>query len=69
MNELIRGAIYRYFSSESFNEDLVREISFRIDGLENRERGVVACILYVLDKGLNALVNETDDCKIWDYLE
>ena len=68
-SEFVREALYKYFSSESFGEELVKEISYRVDGLENREKGVVACILYILDKGLNNLINEEDDCKIWDYLE
>jgi hypothetical protein len=56
-------------------EDIVDEIHFRIDGLDNFEARTKACMNYILQEGegdkigIDLLINEMDDCRIWDYLE
>lgn len=55
--------------------DMVNEVHFRIDGLEKPYKHIMACIRYMLDYGdgdpigLDYLINETDDCNIWDYVD
>ena len=55
--------------------DIVEEIHFRVKGLDEPEKHIKACIDYMLDRGngnpigFDLLVNEEDDCKIWDYME
>lgn len=53
-----------------YSEELFREIYFRCSDLEKEDitENIVACLDYVKDKGLDALVNEMDDCKIWGYI-
>lgn len=53
-----------------YSERLFREIHFRCSDLEKEDitENIVACLDYVKDKGLDALINEMDDCEIWDYI-
>ena len=78
MDDLIREMIWNKLPHKWFDEgieDLVYEIRFRIDELENPENHIKACINYILDKGkgdpigIDLLINEEDDCKIWDYCD
>ena len=53
-----------------YSEELFREIYFRCSDLEKEDitENIVACLDYVKDKGLDALIDEMDDCEIWDYI-
>ncbi len=53
-----------------YSEELFREIYFRCSDLEVEDISVniVACLDYVKDKGLDALINEMDDLNIWKYI-
>lgn len=53
-----------------YSEELFREIYFRCSDLEKEDitENIVACLDYVKDKGLDALINEMDDCEIWEYI-
>lgn len=54
--------------------DIVEEIYFRVEGVDEPEKHIKACIDYMLDMGdgdpigFDLLVNETDDCLIWNYI-
>lgn len=63
-------------------EEIVDEICFRIESLEfdnpdfiPEEKYAMACINYILEEGdgdpvgIDLLIKEIDDCKIWDYLD
>lgn len=64
----------KWMSDENFTEKLFDEIYFRIEGLTNPEKHIKACIDYIISEGngkkigIDMLINETDDCKIWDYI-
>lgn len=77
MKELIENMCYKYLPRKWFDEgieDIVDEIHFRIEGLNNPEKHIKACIDYMLDMGngdpigIDLLVNEKDDCMIWNYM-
>lgn len=78
MKNLIRNMCYKYLPRKWFDEgieDIVDEISFKIDGLDEPEKHIKACIDYILDMGdgdpigIDLLINEHDDCNIWNYME
>ena len=78
MKDIIREMIWKYLPHKWFDEgmeDLVDEIHFRIDELENPEAHIKACIDYILDMGngdpigIDLLINEMDDCNILEYVE
>ena len=52
-------------------EDMENEIFFRCESLEtdNIEANIWACIMYSLVNGFQALVDEEDDCNIWQFIE
>lgn len=51
-------------------EDMENEIFFRCEGLEanNIEDNIMACIMYALVNGFNALLEEDDDGNIWEFI-
>lgn len=54
-------------------EDLENEIFFRCESLETEtfeglEANIWACIMYALVNGYQALVDEEDDCNIWQFI-
>lgn len=53
-----------------YSEELFREIYFRCSDLEVDDISVniIACLDYVKEHGLDALINEMDDCNIWNYI-
>ena len=53
-----------------YSEKLFREIYFRCSDLEKDDvsENIVACLNYIKDHGLDALINEMDDCNIWAYI-
>ena len=53
-----------------YSEELFREIYFKCSDLEKEDitENIVACLDYVKDKGLDALINEMDDCEMWGYI-
>lgn len=53
-----------------YSERLFKEIHFRCSDLEvdDISINIVACLDYIKDKGLDALINEMDDCEIWEYI-
>lgn len=53
-----------------YSEELFHEVYFRCSDLEVDDISVniVACLDYIKDKGLDALINEMDDCNIWSYI-
>lgn len=53
-----------------YSEKLFHEIYFRCSDLEKDDvsENIVACLDYIKDKGLDALINEMDDCAIWNYI-
>lgn len=53
-----------------YTEKLFKEIYFRCSDLEKDDitENIVACLNYVKDHGVKALINEMDDLKIWDYI-
>ena len=53
-----------------YSESLFKEIYFRCSDLEKDDitENIVACLDYVKHNGLTALINEMDDCNIWDYI-
>ena len=57
-------------NSAEYTEGLEKEIRFRIDALEADDLtdNIAACVLYSKEHGLDALKNEEDDLKIWDYI-
>ena len=77
MKNLIEKMCHEYLPTKWFDdgiEDIIDEIYFRIDGLDEPEKHIKACIDYMLDMGdgypigFDLLVNETDDCMIWNYI-
>ena len=74
MKDLIETICLKYLPSEWIDGDLINEIKFRIDSLDNPEAHIKACIDYILDMGdgdqigIDLLINEQDDCNIWDYM-
>lgn len=64
----------KWMNDENFTEKLFDEIYFRIEGLTNPEKHIKACIDYIISEGngkktgIDILINETDDYKIWDYM-
>lgn len=78
MKDKIREMIWKYLPHRWFDvgmEDLVTEIHFRIEDLEEPEKHIKACIDYILEKGngdpigIDMLINEEDDGNIWEYCE
>ncbi len=78
MKEIIREMVWKYLPHKWFDEgieDIVDEIKFRIDGLEGPEKHIKACIDYMLDMGdgdpigIDLLINEQNDCNIWNYVK
>lgn len=83
-DDIIRDVVIKRFPIKWGNEcieDVVDEIRFRISDMvfENinyipEERYSNACIDYIFDRGcgdiigIDLLINEEDDCEIWDYL-
>jgi len=53
-----------------YSEKLFREIHFRCSDLEKDDvtENILACLDYIKDNGLDALINEMDDCNIWSYI-
>lgn len=53
-----------------YSERLFREVHFRCSDLEKEDitENIVACLDYIKDKGLDALINEMDDGEIWEYI-
>ena len=51
-------------------EELENEIFFRCESLEtdNIEANILACIMYSLCYGFQALLDEEDDCNIWRFI-
>ena len=81
IRQKIHEMIPRHWKDEGI-EDIVDEICFRIESLEfdnpdfiPEEKYSMACINYMLKEGdgdpvgIDLLINEMDDCRIWDYLE
>ena len=82
--EIIRDVIHKRFPrkwKDEGIEDVVDEICFRISDLEFEDIDFIpeekysnACIDYIFDMGkgdvigIDLLINEHDDCNIWDYL-
>lgn len=82
--DIIRDVIHKRFPrkwKDEGIEDVVDEICFRIESLElenidfiPEEKYSNACIDYIFDMGdgdvigIDLLINEEDDCNIWDYL-
>ena len=78
MKDKIRETIWEYLPHRWFDvgmEDLVTEIHFRIEDLEEPEKHIKACIDYILKEGngdpigIDMLINEEDDRNIWEYCE
>lgn len=78
MRELIKEMIKILpdtFFYDNLVMDIVEEIHFRIENLPDPEKHIKACINYMIDKGsgepigFDLLVDEDDDCVIWDYIE
>ena len=48
---------------------LADEIHYRCNDLEvdNIENNIKACLIYAIDNGCEALINEDDDGNIWEY--
>lgn len=80
IRKTVRENIPTTWSHESLN-DLVDEICFRLTDMEFENvdfvpevRYSMACIDYVMEMGdgnpigIDLLINESDDCIIWDYL-
>lgn len=80
IRDIINKRFPRKWKDEGI-EDVVDEICFRIESLEfenidfiPEEKYSNACIDYIFDMdkgdviGIDLLINETDDCVIWDYL-
>ncbi len=58
-------------SGVSIPQALADEIHFRCNDLDTPdiENNIKACLRYALDNGHDALANEEDDTKIWDYCD
>lgn len=80
IRDIINERFPRKWKDEGI-EDVVDEICFRMSDLEfenvdfiPEERFSNACIDYIFDMGdgdvigIDLLINEEDDCIIWDYL-
>ncbi len=55
-----------------YSERLFDEVRFRCSGLNEDDSGIIrsikACLRYVKEYGLSALINEYDDGAIWDFV-
>ena len=58
-----------YHSGFEISTTLADEIHFRCGDLEvdTIENNIKACMRYAIDNGCDALINEEDDGKIWEY--
>ena len=81
IRQKVNERLPRHWKDEGI-EDIVDEICFRIESLEfgnpdfiPEEKYAMACINYMLKEGdgdpigIDLLINEMDDCRIWDYIE
>lgn len=76
LQDTIDKMLWKKLPHKWFDEgsrDLIEEIYFRVEGLDNPKAHIMACIDYILDTGkgdpigIDNLIHEEDDCKIWDY--
>lgn len=67
---MLYDTVYKVIRQNDFPVAYAWHIHWRCCDLEkeNIEENIQACIDYIKDKGMFSFINESDDCKIWDYI-